>query len=78
MPVSKRAFFARLNEDPAEELRVLLDHSTYPLEFTPDVFPATRRPEPDSRTSQEASCLLYTSRCIPRPRACKAVSDIVT
>lgn len=55
MPVSKRAFFARLNEDPAEELRVLLDHSTYPLEFTPDVFPATRRPEPDSRTSQEAS-----------------------
>lgn len=55
MPVSKRAFFARLNEDPAEELRVLLDHSTYPLEFTPDVFPASRRPEPDSRTSQEAS-----------------------
>ena len=56
MPVSKRAFFARLNEDPAEELRVLLDHSTYPLEFTPDVFPASRRPEPDSRTSQEAPC----------------------
>lgn len=55
MPVSKRAFFARLNEDPAEELRVLLDHSTYPLEFTPDVFPASRRPEPDGRTSQEAS-----------------------
>lgn len=55
MPVSKRAFFARLNEDPAEELRVLLDHSTYPLEFTPDVFPASRRPEPDSRTLQEAS-----------------------
>ena len=55
MPVSKRAFFARLNGDPAEELRVLLDHSTYPLEFTPDVFPASRRPEPDSRTSQEAS-----------------------
>lgn len=55
MPVSKRAFFARLNEDPAEELRVLLDHSTYPLEFTPDVFPASRRLEPDSRTSQEAS-----------------------
>jgi hypothetical protein len=55
MPVSKRAFFARLNEDPAEELRVLLDHSTYPLEFTPDAFPASRRPEPDSRTSQEAS-----------------------
>lgn len=55
MPVSKRAFFARLNEDPSEELRVLLDHSTYPLEFTPDVFPASRRPEPDSRTSQEAS-----------------------
>lgn len=54
MPVSKRAFFARLNEDPAEELRVLLDHSTYPLEFTPDVFPASRRPEPDGRTSQEA------------------------
>ncbi len=55
MPVSKRAFFARLNGDPSEELRVLLDHSTYPLEFTPDVFPASRRPEPDSRTSQEAS-----------------------
>lgn len=55
MPVSKRAFFARLNEDPSEELRVLLDHSTYPLEFTPDVFPASRRPEPDGRTSQEAS-----------------------
>ena len=55
MPVSKRAFFARLNEDPAEELRVLLDHSTYPLEFTPDVFPASRRPEPDSPASKEAS-----------------------
>ena len=55
MPVSKRTFFARLNGDPSEELRVLLDHSTYPLEFTPDVFPASRRPEPDSRTSQEAS-----------------------
>lgn len=55
MPVSKRAFFARLNGDPSEELRVLLDHSTYPLEFTPDVFPASRRPEPDSRTLQEAS-----------------------
>lgn len=72
MPVSKRAFFARLNEDPAEELRVLLDHSTYPLEFTPDVFPASRRPEPDSRTSQEAS----GAPAAPAPASSPAASRV--
>ena len=33
MQISKRAYFARLNADPQEEVRVLQGHSVYPLEF---------------------------------------------